>query len=113
MARTEPGSYREPANRVFYLDDRVLQGLGTPGAAAWRALQATRFFQKLLADGRVVRTVEVPATSLGIDTSVELVVEHERIPFVSYPYEWPFSMLRDAAGCTSSCCWPRSARASR
>ena len=98
VARTEPGSYRDPANRVFYLDDRVLRGLGTPGAAAWRSLQGTRFFPKLLADGRVVRTVEVAATSLGVDTDAwELVVEHERIPFVSYPYEWPFSMLRDAA----------------
>jgi hypothetical protein len=25
------------------------------------------------------------------------VLEHESIPFVSYPYEWPFGMLRDAA----------------
>ena len=25
------------------------------------------------------------------------VLEHERIPFVSYPYEWTFSMLKDAA----------------
>jgi len=25
------------------------------------------------------------------------VLRHERIPFVSYPYEWTFSMLRDAA----------------
>jgi SAM-dependent methyltransferase len=24
-------------------------------------------------------------------------LRHERIPFVSYPYEWPFSMLKDAA----------------
>jgi len=24
-------------------------------------------------------------------------LEHERIPFVSYRYEWTFSMLRDAA----------------
>jgi hypothetical protein len=24
-------------------------------------------------------------------------LEHERIPFLSYPYEWTFSMLRDAA----------------
>ena len=24
-------------------------------------------------------------------------VEHARIPFVSYPYEWPFGMLKDAA----------------
>ena len=25
------------------------------------------------------------------------VLRHERVPFVSYPYEWPFSMLKDAA----------------
>jgi hypothetical protein len=25
------------------------------------------------------------------------VLEHERLPFVSYPYEWSFEMLRDAA----------------
>ena len=25
------------------------------------------------------------------------VLRHERIPFVSYPYEWPFGMLNDAA----------------
>ena len=24
-------------------------------------------------------------------------LRHERVPFVTYPYEWPFSMLRDAA----------------
>ena len=24
-------------------------------------------------------------------------LRHERVPFVSYPYEWPFSMLKDAA----------------
>ena len=26
-----------------------------------------------------------------------LVLEHDRIPFISYPYEWTFEMLRDAA----------------
>ncbi len=25
------------------------------------------------------------------------VLRHERVPFLSYPYEWPFSMLKDAA----------------
>jgi hypothetical protein len=25
------------------------------------------------------------------------VLAHERVPFLSYPYEWPFSMLKDAA----------------
>lgn len=29
--------------------------------------------------------------------AVEGVLQHERIPFISYPYEWSFSMLREAA----------------
>ena len=29
--------------------------------------------------------------------SFAAVLEHERIPFISYPYEWTFEMLRDAA----------------
>lgn len=37
---------------------------------------------------------ELPA---DLATGSAGVLEHERIPFVSYPYEWPFSMLRDAA----------------
>jgi hypothetical protein len=37
--------------------------------------------------GRIVRTEEAG----------EALLEHERVPFVSYPYEWTFSMLRDAA----------------
>jgi len=40
-----------------------------------------------------------------VDLPVELphaletaaVLEHERVPFVSYLYEWTFEMLRDAA----------------
>jgi hypothetical protein len=40
-----------------------------------------------LEDGRV------PAELRG----AAAVLRHEPIPFVSYPYEWPFSMLKDAA----------------
>jgi hypothetical protein len=27
----------------------------------------------------------------------ELVLEHDVIPFISYPYEWPFALLKRAA----------------
>jgi SAM-dependent methyltransferase len=61
-------------------------------------LQGTRFFPEAVADGRVVATSEVGAAELGPEAGEwALVLEHERIPFVSYPYEWPFSMLRSAA----------------
>lgn len=98
--QAEPSSFRDPANAVFYADGRVLRGLDSKASADWEAVNATKFFPKLLADGRVVGTRQADdalIASLGPDTHWTTVLEHDRIPFVSYPYEWSFSMLRDAA----------------
>jgi hypothetical protein len=93
----EPGSFRDPESRVFYAGDHVYRALSPDGLADFEALAATG----LLEDERVVRTD--PATDGSAALGDMLVHEpagvlrHERIPFVSYPYEWPFSMLKDAA----------------
>ena len=47
-------------------------------------------------------TEEAALADIGTDAQllpegVAAVLRHERIPFVSYPYEWTFGMLRDAA----------------
>jgi SAM-dependent methyltransferase len=49
--------------------------------------------------GALVRTerLEDADAPEGLVNGAAAVLEHERIPFVSYPYEWPFSMLKDAA----------------
>jgi hypothetical protein len=95
---SEPASFRDPATTVFYEDGRVLRGLDQRAADDWALLSATRFFPQLLADGRAVATTVVPTERLGREAATyALVLEHERIPFISYPYEWTFDMLRDAA----------------
>jgi hypothetical protein len=93
----EPGSFRDPESRVFYAGDRVYRALSPDGMADFEALAASG----LLDDERLVRTERAGdgAPSLG-DLLVHEpagVLRHERIPFVSYPYEWTFSMLKDAA----------------
>ena len=45
------------------------------------------------AAGRIVGTRDADARSAHSAGAIE----HDRIPFVSYPYEWTFGMLRDAA----------------
>lgn len=97
--RPEPGSFRDPGNQVFYLDGQVLRGLTGQAAEDWQALTSSTFFPSLLADGRVCHTElldPVPATG-GSTADWAAVLRHERIPFISYPYEWSFAMLRDAA----------------
>jgi hypothetical protein len=94
----EPASFRDPATTVFYDGDRVLRGLDPGAADDWRALAATSFFPRLVAEGKVVRTTEVDPAEVGPAAArFAAVLEHERVPFITYPHEWTFEMLRDAA----------------
>jgi ribosomal protein L11 methylase PrmA len=68
---------------VFYTGGEVRRALSPRGVEDFEALAASG----LLDDPRIVGTERVE----------DAVLRHERIPFVSYPYEWTFSMLQDAA----------------
>jgi SAM-dependent methyltransferase len=99
-AELDAGSFRDPDSRVFYADGAVLRALSERGARNWRALAVSRLFGAATAEGRLVATEEV---AVGDDLQLlrterpAAVLRHERIPFVSYPYEWTPGMLRDAA----------------
>jgi hypothetical protein len=87
----DPGSFRDPSSRVYRVGGEVGRILSTQGQTDWRAFSASPLLERWTTDGRMIATAEV-ATS---DEHVEL--RHQVIPFWSYPYEWSFSMLRDAA----------------
>ncbi len=97
---TEPGSFRDPDSRVFRSDGRILRALSPEGLEDFEALTASKLYAQAQEDGRLVRTerLEAAAIPAGLLTSEPAaVLRHELIPFVSYPYEWSFSMLQDAA----------------
>jgi hypothetical protein len=98
-AALEPGSFRDPDSRVLLADGRVVRALSAQGLEDWRALRASPLFEALTTEGKLVGTRELdealPEDVLHTDVAGAL--EHEVVPFVSYPYEWPFEMLRDAA----------------
>ncbi len=99
-AELEPGSFRDPESRVFYAGDDVYRVLSQEGLEDYETVAATSFWKKFSDAGSIVSTElveggQVPAGMLAKDAAG--VLKHERIPFVSYPYEWPFSMLQEAA----------------
>jgi SAM-dependent methyltransferase len=96
QANLEPGSFRDPESRVFYADEQVYRALSADGLSDFEALRETG----LLEDERVVGTELAQDTRAVRGLLVHEpagVLRHERIPFVSYPYEWTYSMLKDAA----------------
>ena len=104
----EPGSFRDRTSRVFYQDGAVLRGLNTPAAQEWEVLKTKPFFQQSMVEGKIVQTeqiVESPDASPSphaerCDAHWSVILKHQTIPFISYPYEWSFSMLQDAARLT-------------
>ena len=87
----DPGSFRDPAGRVFYEGDRVLRTMSGEAAGDWEALVDSGFLHAAMESGQIVRTAETDHHTAG------RVLQHDRIPLVTYPYEWSFGMLRDAA----------------
>jgi hypothetical protein len=102
-ARPDPSSFRDWDGRVFVADGRVLRGLTARGLSDWEALATSRVFEDFTSSGEIVETRSATAAEVdavhAADPSVRWagVLSHERVPFVSYPFEWPFSMLQDAA----------------
>jgi len=99
----EPGSFRDWDGRVFGGDGRILRALSPDGFADWEALAASRLFERFRESGELVETapardeVLLEVQALDPEGGWIAVLDHERLPYVSYPYEWSFSMLRDAA----------------
>jgi SAM-dependent methyltransferase len=94
--QVQPGfaSFRDPDGSVFTAGGRLFRSTTAAAAATLQAVLATPAAQRLLAAGRLVRTTALP------DAGRPNLFEHERIPFPSYPYEWPPEMLAAAAALT-------------
>ena len=77
----------------------MFRALSAAGLEEWRALAESPLWRELQDERRVVATEDAPVDAVDglLAGDAAGVLRHERVPFVSYPYEWPFSMLKDAA----------------
>ena len=101
MNAFDPGSFRDRSSRVYTVDGRILRGLDAEALAHQQALAETRFFREAIAAGQLVGTKLLAAEDNPLPPEERArwagFLEHDRVPFISYPYEWTFSMLRAAA----------------
>ena len=83
------GSFRDPAGHVYQIDGRVFRTVTSRAASDYEFLRQTDFLRNVTDRGWLVGAKEIDPSVLGpIEEDVSYVVEHPRIPFVSYPYEW-------------------------
>lgn len=98
FAVRDSGSFRDPSGHVYECDGRILRSVNPVAADSYRALRDSGMLEALSAQGLLLPAVERdPASVMLSDASPEYLLEHPRVPFISYPYEWCFAAHRAAA----------------
>ena len=104
-------SFRDPAGRLVTQNERIFRLVTPEGLTDLRAFLDSTTFSRFKDQGSIVHTEFLDRESserLVRNADIQdpfcrqaiRVVEHERIPFQSFPYEWPPEMLYRAAGLT-------------
>jgi len=89
-------SFRDPSGFVFERDGRLLRQVNRSFADAWRAFDQSPLRRELVGEGLLVDYQEAPI-ELAWNELAAAVIEPERVELVTYPWEWSFSQLKDAA----------------
>ena len=93
----EKGSFRDPAGKIFYKENRVLRKVTRKGLKRIKFLNENGIIAKSIEKKLLINTIEYKSWNENKINSESLIFEHSKIPFISYPYEWSFSQLKTAA----------------
>ncbi len=91
-----PSSFRDPSGFLFQRDGVIYRQVNRVYREDYDRLMESGLYRALVDDDLLI-----PHEEVGLAPSVpELaykIIQPEAIPFISYPYEWCFSQLKDAA----------------
>lgn len=95
---SDGGSFRDPSGQVHLVDGRVYRTVMPRAMEDFGFVRDTGLIDELVADGQLVPETRADPGVLGESgKGATLVLEHPRLPFISYPYEWSFTTLKTAA----------------
>ena len=90
------GSFRDPSGFVFIRDGAVYRQVSPSYQANYDHLLGSGLYADLTERQLLVPHIETDSHAPG-DQEAYKVLKPLQIPFISYPYEWSFSQMKDAA----------------
>ncbi len=91
-----PGSFRDPGGFLYRREGRLLRQVNPSCADDLRLLADSGLYDLLVGKGLLIPHDPVPLDQ-ALTPAAAAVIAPEPVPFISYPYEWCFSQLQDAA----------------
>ena len=94
-------SFRDPSGFLFTRDGVLYRQVNQSYAADYQKLVDSGLYAKLVKAGLLVPHIEVEMEAADPAMAFKI-LRPELVPFITYPYEWSFSQLKDAALATLS-----------
>lgn len=89
-----PASFRDPCGSVYVCQDAVVRTVNKQYAPHYQLMHESGFLADMWERGWMVRFEEEETPSIA---EAWKTLRVHKIPFISFPYEWSFSQLKDAA----------------
>ena len=89
-------SFRDPSGFIFFQDGKLYRQVNRVYREDYDCLMDSGLYSTLVSDGLLVEHEEVDVAPAGPDIAYKTIAPR-LIPFISYPYEWPFSALKAGA----------------
>ena len=92
----EASSFRDPSGFLFWRDRVLYRQINHSYQADYQLLTSSGLYQELVDHSLLIRHEEVEIKPPAPDSAFR-VIQPQTLPFISYPYEWCFGQLKDAA----------------
>ncbi|MGB2963162.1 MAG: hypothetical protein WBB69_04170 [Anaerolineales bacterium] len=94
--KRETASFRDPSGYLFWREGVLYRQVNQRYQDHYTFLMKSGLYRSLVDDGLLINHEEVKIEPYQPEGAYRVICP-ERIPFISYPYEWSFSQLKDAA----------------
>lgn len=95
-ARPSASSYRDPSGFIFTKDGQLYRQVNQSFKEHFDHFIASGCYDRLVKEGLLVSHREINENLTGSGNWYKT-LQPETVPYISYSYEWPFDMLKDAA----------------
>jgi ribosomal protein L11 methylase PrmA len=92
------GSFRDPKGHIYEKDGGIYRSISNQGIQDFEQVQNSGLLDELVKLNLLLPYTEIPDFDSAIlPYKAEKLLQHPKLDFVSYPYEWSFPALKDAA----------------
>ncbi|MDA9063154.1 50S ribosomal protein L11 methyltransferase [Candidatus Pelagibacter sp.] len=93
-----PSSFRDPSGHVYKYNNRIIRVIKKYGKKRYEFIKENNLIEESIKNNFLIDTKEIENEFRNLKSeNFCYFLEHERLDYISYPYEWGFYQLKEAA----------------